>query len=459
MQPDTTYTVKPGDTLSKIASQYGTDIGSVTGYKSGDPNKIGVGEVLTIGGQKTAPANTIDAGNLGQTPYKTPPVVPQTGYAGLITSANSAITSITPTVDKGQADIKAKYDRLGDLPTEQANSYKTEGVYTKQAEYSRQVNTINQKELAYQTRIDKIRNENPTGQLTEGQQIAMDRLSKDWAVEKAGLSIAASFAKDDYTTAKQIVDDRVAAETEGIKNELDGLKYFYTENQDRLSDERKNLLSYQIKQVEDELAKEEERVSQIGAIQLAAAENGAPSNVIVAIGKANDITSAINSAGSWIDTTIDRKGSGGGTGSGLVDLAPEDERILTGAGFSSIEIKDIQKSVAQFGIQAVLNNITDETKKNAIRNVYGMGEEAKKFTTEDIRNGATLKKAQSWLKDNYTEQEIIKMARDGGTGSRRFWLDKGDSAVLSEYLNSTAAQEAYVKHLTEVARKAGRLQE
>lgn len=53
-----TYTVKPGDTLNKIASQYG--FGSykqadITGYRSGDPNKIYPGEVLTIGGKKTTP--------------------------------------------------------------------------------------------------------------------------------------------------------------------------------------------------------------------------------------------------------------------------------------------------------------------------------------------------------------------------------------------------------------------
>jgi len=42
------YVVKSGDTLSKIASMYGVDYRQITGYKSGDPNRIYVGEVVTI---------------------------------------------------------------------------------------------------------------------------------------------------------------------------------------------------------------------------------------------------------------------------------------------------------------------------------------------------------------------------------------------------------------------------
>lgn len=42
------YTVRSGDTLSGIAARYGVSMNAVTGYRSGDPNKIYVGEVLTI---------------------------------------------------------------------------------------------------------------------------------------------------------------------------------------------------------------------------------------------------------------------------------------------------------------------------------------------------------------------------------------------------------------------------
>jgi LysM repeat protein len=54
----TTYTVKAGDTLSKIAAQYGINYNQITGYRSGNPNLIYPGEVLTIpvaGGGQTTP--------------------------------------------------------------------------------------------------------------------------------------------------------------------------------------------------------------------------------------------------------------------------------------------------------------------------------------------------------------------------------------------------------------------
>jgi len=44
----TTYTVKPGDTLSAIGSQFGVPYSQISGFRSGNPNLIYPGEVLTI---------------------------------------------------------------------------------------------------------------------------------------------------------------------------------------------------------------------------------------------------------------------------------------------------------------------------------------------------------------------------------------------------------------------------
>lgn len=42
------YTTQKGDTLSDIAKKYGVNVSDISGYASGDPNKIGVGENLSI---------------------------------------------------------------------------------------------------------------------------------------------------------------------------------------------------------------------------------------------------------------------------------------------------------------------------------------------------------------------------------------------------------------------------
>jgi len=71
-----TYTVKSGDTLSAIAAKYGTSVGSISGYKSGNPNLIYPGEVLSIGGK--APASTGGGGGGGGAqPYLPLPTAPK----------------------------------------------------------------------------------------------------------------------------------------------------------------------------------------------------------------------------------------------------------------------------------------------------------------------------------------------------------------------------------------------
>lgn len=63
----TTYTVKSGDTLSGIAAKFGVSVGQISGYRSGNPNLIYPGEVLTIGGASSAPSGTVYTVKSGDT--------------------------------------------------------------------------------------------------------------------------------------------------------------------------------------------------------------------------------------------------------------------------------------------------------------------------------------------------------------------------------------------------------
>lgn len=72
--PNKSYTVAAGDTLSGIAKAQGVDMSQISGYKSGDPNKIGVGETLSISQQYR------DAANLAK---QTGAEVPQSAGAGM----------------------------------------------------------------------------------------------------------------------------------------------------------------------------------------------------------------------------------------------------------------------------------------------------------------------------------------------------------------------------------------
>ena len=72
-----TVTVASGDTLSGIAAKYGVPISSITGYKSGNPNLIYPGEVLTLGGTPAPAANPAATPAPTQTPTTTPQAQPQ----------------------------------------------------------------------------------------------------------------------------------------------------------------------------------------------------------------------------------------------------------------------------------------------------------------------------------------------------------------------------------------------
>lgn len=53
-----TYTVHAGDTLSGIAAKLGVPTSAITGYRSGDPNLIYPGEVLSVNGGTTTSGRT-----------------------------------------------------------------------------------------------------------------------------------------------------------------------------------------------------------------------------------------------------------------------------------------------------------------------------------------------------------------------------------------------------------------
>lgn len=334
------YTIKSGDTLGKIASQYGVSLGDISGYRSGDPNKVFAGENITINTRDIPSPNTINAQNLGAQPYAVPPTVPKTGYAGLIESTNSVITQLTPKVQEGETQIKDVYSKLGDQRKKQQGMYEDEGVYVKEKAYKELTNTITAKDTAYRRKIEKIQEENPTGQLSSGQQIAIEKVEREWAREKADLSIAAAFARDDYTTAKTIVDDRIAAETEDLTTELAGLQFFYSQNYNRLDDAQKTLLQQQTNQVERELDEKKSLLADIGQIQLEAAANGAPASVIVSIGKAGDTTQAISAAGKYIGLYDRMKAEDSMGGAGGVSFS--DTQIANGAAAAGVPLSTFQ---------------------------------------------------------------------------------------------------------------------
>ncbi len=299
-----TYVVQPGDTLSALASKFGVSVSDISGYKSGDPNKIGVGENLNIGSAPIPAANSAPLSGLGSPAYTPPPVTTPTASEGLIGTSKSiqdSISALTPEVNQEAKDIQNTYQQLFSKEKERSNLYQSEGVNTAKQELDQINQTMQANEQAYIAKVDKIRNSNPTGRLEGGIDIELDRISKDHAIEQSANAITASVKLGNFTTAKSIVDQKVDAETEALKNRIDGMKYFFEKNSDSLTSLQKTQLQQKI--TEEERAYDEKKTvgKSIGDIQLNIASNGAPASVVYAVGKATSVPEALTAAGKYYD--------------------------------------------------------------------------------------------------------------------------------------------------------------
>ncbi len=108
--PTTTYTVKPGDTLSAIASRYGVGVNQISGYSSGNPNLIRVGENLTIPSFGGGSSGGHGASGSWGAP-STPP--PSSGGGGSkTTTTNNQQPAGTQTL---QNNIQNQVDMLGEI--------------------------------------------------------------------------------------------------------------------------------------------------------------------------------------------------------------------------------------------------------------------------------------------------------------------------------------------------------
>ncbi len=140
--------------------------------------------------------------------------------------------------------------------------------------------------------------------------------------------------------------------------------------------------------------------------------------------------------------------AGSGGTSNPSKLTSSDRQVLLGANFTNGDIASIENDVASHGLDAVLNNLTDEQQKSALRKVYGA---STKVTMDQVATQVTQKTAQDGLQDLFTDEELQKMADEAGY--RHWW-----SSWASEkeaYLNSPEAKQAYVEILYKQYQSAG----
>src|SRR3972149_3524991 len=121
-----TYTVKSGDNLSTIAKNYGTTVGAISGYRSGNPSLIYPGEVLTIGAG-SAPAGGGGGGGDSGLPGAPDYTFDPNKFAGEATSQVAPIYDPQITgLQKSLPLLQQRYDLLLEQITAQSEGSKAQ---------------------------------------------------------------------------------------------------------------------------------------------------------------------------------------------------------------------------------------------------------------------------------------------------------------------------------------------
>lgn len=358
-------------------------------------------ETLARAKSMTQPVNRINAQDLGQPALTPPPNVPATGDVSLQSLAESTtakIETLTPKVEADETAIRGIYDKLGQQASKRADAYANEAtafgtVNQTQKELTDITNKIRQKEVAHRRKIERIQENNPTGQLSDGQRLAIEKADREWAREAADLSLIAEVKLGNYEGAKGIIDDKITAETEDLTTRLAGLEFFYSKNESKLSDLQKTQLAQETDIVKTQLEEKTTMLKEVGAIQMEAAANGASSEVITRIGRAESTTEAINAAGKYIgllDRQREVRLSGGGSGGGGSTVDFSDTQLAKGAtaaGMSLAEFEQLDTDTQNFYI----NGISD----------------AQKAVDEEFQAGSSLEDIQAGIAGSGLPQAAI----------------------------------------------------
>ena len=110
----------------------------------------------------------------------------------------------------------------------------------------------------------------------------------------------------------------------------------------------------------------------------------------------------------------DKGGAGGGTVS-TYKLTPTQRTKLLGAGLTLNEIDELHNSIQQYGIESVVNAITDETQRQVIADIYG-------YTPTEERVMATKEENESYIRENLTTGELKDLA--DWLGVSKWWRRK-----------------------------------
>lgn len=282
-------------------------------------------------------------------------------------------------------------------------SARTELAKTQEAKAQRQVKLRNDLKALETTSAER-------GVTREGAIDRRNQINSEAYFDLANISIVESAQMGNLEQAridaKELIDQQFNAYEAYITQqqaELDYLKPTLTAEQKQQADIAQFNLDQYKQQLQD--AKDEQSAKYDYLAE--AAKNGAPNSVTEAILRATTRDEAARLAAPYIGaldrantySLINQRGKSSSADLGYVALTPEDKKTLIGKGFTQSEIDDIPKIVAEFGVQALLDEYkSDAGKLKAVTTIYNNPNQEQFLTTDYFSTAFgddALKKAAS----------------------------------------------------------------
>lgn len=300
------YTIKAGDTLSKIAQSQGTTVSALQQANNiQNPNLIQAGSKLAI--------PSIEANQIQTKQAVIPPVKQGTDLNSYVTSISNGVQPLQQDVATAEQGVSTAQNDLMTLSKQlegqtlfQQQQEQQAGIPQLNADYIGLQNQANQLTTEY---LNAIRNREAQGGVAAVVGADQKRIQSQAASDIGLLNAQLQAKQGQLSLAQGTVDRAIALKYEPIKAQIETGKLFLQQNFDLLSRADKKLAEEKNKQWDlqlKQIAKQEDEEKQKNNIILEASKNGAPQSVIDKISKAKNFAEAVSVGGGYMADPLDR---------------------------------------------------------------------------------------------------------------------------------------------------------
>ncbi len=310
--------------------------------------------------------NAISADNLGKgaAPLTVPPATPTITNTPTVTAPTGTTTSTTgvATIPTGSSTDTQSYIRsqLGVLGNELGTKGAAEtalqnstDLADKTTQATNDYNTYNQAKLNLAQAVEKMQNENPTGEFGGARAAEIAKFQREGNANLANLAVIAQSSQGLLSAAQKTIDDKISAQFQPITDQIDFLTKFANVNNNDLTDSQKTQITANVDKVKTESAAVQTAASDIHQTLL---KNGAPASAYSKVDQITNQYLAGNLSASEAQSQMYAAISGySGTSSGLTKS--EIQNGAVNAGLTSSDFSNLNSDVQTYFTKASQSQI------------------------------------------------------------------------------------------------------